>query len=98
MPLYEYKCATDKTRKFVVTRKMSEYNAKEPCPHCNAPGVRVLSLPQLITRPTHLEDNWRDHRSQTEQLEEARAEDREYNEKYKPDPVGSRIDGDILEV
>jgi putative FmdB family regulatory protein len=49
MPLYEYEC--DAHGGFEMLRAISEYAAPAPCPSCGAPGLRVVSAPNLSAMP-----------------------------------------------
>jgi putative FmdB family regulatory protein len=51
MPLYDYAC--ERCGEFREFRRISERDARVPCPLCHAPAERMLTAPQLNLMPSH---------------------------------------------
>ena len=49
MPVYEYYCPSCKSR-FDLLRPMTQMNAQAPCPECDTPSKKLLSVFVAVRR------------------------------------------------
>lgn len=83
MPMYEYFCSSCMGR-VVEWRKIADMDHLPTCAECGWTMVRLISRPQLITRPTRLQDANRFNEvfypgmTEAQIAEERKREDAEY--------------------
>lgn len=77
---YEYGCSCGCT--WYEWRYVRDRDQPTLCPMCAIPGRRLVSLPQIIANPAHLQEQNRPRMSAKDMLEAERRWEREYEKSW----------------